>query len=957
MKKFYLIMAFVAASLLTANADSYIYAYQTWQPRTSTPKRGPVAIDPNNPGNVLLLNDQSSKGVCYSGFYYNYKWYAQGMQAGTQSTFEGFYTIDIQTGERTLAGSQGSKMVDMTYDYSTDRVYGVQSGNEYLATLDITTGAVTRVAKFSDGTSDPIYVIALAADLDGQLYAIATNDNFYTVDKTTAKCTLVGSTGIDAAYDQSMAFDYNTGKLYWVNNGDYYLYTIDTATGKATIVGAVKYDSYPSSIGGLMVPYIKVAKGAPDRVIYREAKVSGSDVTLSWRNPTLNAQSEVLTAFDGVKVLRDGAVIATIDAATAGKGADVTYTDEGLTEGLHTYKFIPFNTYGDGGVDTDDLQVNVGADAPGAVENFTAVSGDSEALLSWTKPTMGATGGIFDPASVTGYVIRRLAQGNTTATEIKVAGDASSYADPCSFGRYTYSIAAVNEAGEGIVTTVPQIIVKPADWIIPGQGKVATVETGKKYYFYDAAGPDAYYYNNSNDTITIAPASAGAYVTARFTDFALDTYADTLSIYNGKDVKAPLLGKFTAEAVPVELELVEATNATGALTFVFTSDVMGRDKGWAATIEAVESKSYDLAVTDLKANLYPAVNTEVTYSVSILNKGVNAADGYTVKLVDASGATLAQSAGVKIEPFATATVTVKHTFAEVGEVSVHAYIDYEADLDLTNNTSADLDQRIIPTGSKYVEINAEDPTELYILPTSFMAEEFAGQTIYAASLVNADKGSVIEMISYPIYDCSTTYRNVPMQVWVGETDKDVLSEASIPASQLTKVFDGKVDVKSGDEALVIPTSTKYTYQGGNLVIMTYKRAADTGNYGVTFRGTYGDYTAEHEYSRFDSNYDFPNSSLDLEAFGNGGSTIVPDVAILFEPASGVSDVAADAAAVVKTADGAIVVSGNASQAVAVFSIDGRAVYFADGVTDATIEVAPGAYIVKAGATVVKVILK
>ncbi len=956
MKKLYLILAFATAGMLSANATATIYAYQTWQPQTSSAKRGPVKIDPSNPGDITLLSDQSTKGVCYSGFYYNYKWYAQGMQAGTQSTFEGLYTINQQTGERTLVATQGSKMVDMTYDYSTDKVYGVQSGNEYLATLDIATGAVTRVAKFSDGTDDPLYVIALAADLKGQLYAIATNDNFYSVDKATAVCTLIGSTGINAAYDQTMAFDYNTGTLYWVNNGDYYLYTVDTTTGKATILGALKHGSYPSSIGGLMVPYINVAKGAPDRVTSRKATIDGNSVTLSWTNPAITAQGDALTTLSGVKVLRDGVQIGVVNATTADVAKEVSYVDVNVADGTHVYSLVPFNDKGDGGVDSEGVQVMVGADAPGAVGDFNVVSGDNTALLSWTKPTVGATGGKFDPASITEYIVRRQPQGSAAATEIKVPGDQTTYTDAVTFGRYTYSIAAINSVGEGTVTKAPQLVIKPADWIVMGQGKTAVVENGKKYYFYDAAGPNGYYYNNAKDTITIAPATAGSYITASFTEFALDTYGDSLAIFNGKDVTAPLIGRYTAESVPVELQLVEANNADGALTFVFTSDVMGRDKGWAATIETVERKAYDLAVTGITADLYPRVNSAVTYNVEILNKGTNAADGYKVKILDADSNILAQTAGGKIESMAKAVVQVTYTPDQVGQIVARAYVNYDVDMDLSNNTSDELTQRIIPLGSKFVEVNAATPTQLYILPTSFMSEEFAGQTVYPASRLDAPTGTLVEMISYPLTDCSTTYLNVPIQVWVGETESDNLSTASIPASKLTKVFDGNIDLKAGAESLVIPTTTKYEYKGGNLVIMTYKRAAGTGNYGVTFRGTYGA-TDDPECSRFDSNYDFPDGQLDLESIGSSGSKIMPDVAILFEPNLGVSDITDDSTVKVTTAPGAIIVTGNASQVLGVYGVDGRMVYTSADAADATIQVAPGAYIVKTGATAHKVIVK
>ena len=69
-----------------------------------------------------------------------------------------------------------------------------------------------------------------------------------------------------------------------------------------------------------------------------------------------------------------------------------------------------------------------------------------------------------------------------------------SYTDTPGFGTYTYSIYAVNDMGNGAVSTAAPIIVKPADWIVMTNGE-AIVESGKAYHFYDAAGPNAYYPN------------------------------------------------------------------------------------------------------------------------------------------------------------------------------------------------------------------------------------------------------------------------------------------------------------------------------------------------------------------------------------------------------------------------------------------------------------------------------
>lgn len=959
MKKNYLFLALALAASVAASAQTTIYAYQTWQRGALTPKRGPVKFASNTPDDIQLISDQSAKGVCYSGFYYNYKWYVQGMVAGTQSTFEGLYTIDLTTGERTLVASKGSKLVDMTYDYSTSKVLGIQNGNEYLSSLDIASGEVTRIAKFATDSGSAPYMIALAADKGGTLYGIATNDTLYTIDKTTAKCAPVGYTGVNAAYDQTMGFDYSTGTLYWVNAADATLYTLDTATGKATSLGALAHNGSSSSLGGLMIPYINVNTGTPDRVTNRKASVDGKNVTLEWTNPSIDAQGISLASLTSVKIVRDGQVIATVTTSAASIGKDASYTDANLADGLHSYSIIPVNTNGEGGVETDALQAYVGNDAPGTVSSFKVEPGDNVAILRWEAPTSGQHGGSFDPSGISGYTISRKAEGSTATTTIEINDPTTTQTtDAPGFGRYTYSIAAINAHGTGTALTAGQTLVKPASWIVMGQGSKAEVEDSKTYTFYDYSGT-GYYPNNRRDTITIVPKNPNSYVKAAFTLFSLDIYGDSLKVYYGASTSAPLYGSFSDEDVPAQLESVEASNADGALTFVFYSDAIYRDQGWEATITTVTKKNNDLAATSISANSYPGVGEKETYAVSVMNKGVNTASGYKVQLKDQNGNVLSEADGPALQSMQTATVNLTYIHKSTGTVGVYGHIDFGADDDNTNNDTKTLTLTVVPAGSKMVKIEApqESSSVLYVVPASFMADESISETIYPASRIGISQGNTIEMISYPYSECTHTYKGVKFQVWVGETASDSLSSGIIAANALTKVFDGTVDITAGDASLTFPVTGSYEYKGGNLAIMVYKNAPSTSSEGIVFRGTYGNW-GDAECTRFDSKYEGETGHFDPNTdFGYSGSTIMADVNLLFVPRATAVEPIATPQATVKAMRGAVAVSCNGGAPLAIYTIDGSQVAAYGSVTDTTVNLPAGAYVVKAGAKSVKVIVR
>lgn len=874
----------VATSALFAQTT--IYAYRSFQ--ESNPllcKKGPIKYSSNNPKNTQLIADQTKLGSVYAGAYYNYKWYVQVTQPGTQSTVEGWYTMDLNDGTRTLISTQGSHLAELDYDYSTNTMYGIKNGSENLVKVDMATGTSTSVGYFRTASYEYLYILAMAIDLDGQMYAVGMDDNFYKVDKTNAECTLVGSTGASAAFTQSMTFDHNNHVLYWANNGDYNLYTIDLATGKATSLGKLG-ENGDDSVCGMIIPYINVASGAPDRVTNRKAVADGKNVVLTWTNPSVDAQGNELAELTGVKIYRGTELVATVTANNDNIGKNATYTDANLNDGLYNYRIVAVNSKGEGGADTETLDVYVGMNNPGPVNDFKVTTGDNNAILSWSAPTRGMYGGEYDVNSVTKYIIIRSAGSTSTEIEINDA-KATSYTDTPGFGKYTYSILAVNNMGRGEETKAAPVVVKPSDWILMSTGE-AVVETGKEYKFYDVAGPNSYYPNSQNDTLVIRPAVANAVVKAEFTVFDFDTYADSLIVFNGASAKSPLIGRYSATSVPSDLVEVESTSADGALTFVFFSDVMSRGEGWAANVTATEKLTNDLAAKSLSGNLYPEINVETTFTFNVINKGIENVSGsaYKVKLVDANNSVLAETVGVDVASAQTVELTLSFVPAAVGEMSVTAVIEYSADMNAENDKSVTLVLNVLEAGSKFVEVGQSDE-ELYVVPVSFMSDEAVSQTIYYADEIGV-KDMNLMMISYPFYSATTNYANVPVKVWVTEIDSTSLKVASIPANKMTLVYDGNCPVVAGAESWDIPFNSPYKYSGKNLVVMIYKKAPGTSSQGVTFRGTYGDYNDVNKRSRNASVY-FEDETIDVnENIGYSGGTMVADIKMLFT--KGTSDI-------------------------------------------------------------------
>jgi len=101
--------------------------------------------------------------------------------------------------------------------------------------------------------------------------------------------------------------------------------------------------------------------------------------------------------------------------------------------------------------------------------------------------------------------------------------------------------------------------------------------------FYDSGGQGANYGNNEDFTFTFYPATQGGMIRANFTTFDIENNYDKLYIYNGPNATSPQVNgsPFTGTTSP---GLVTGMNASGALTFRFTSDVSVSKPGWVADI-------------------------------------------------------------------------------------------------------------------------------------------------------------------------------------------------------------------------------------------------------------------------------------------------------------------------------------------------------------------------------------
>lgn len=233
------------------------------------------------------------------------------------------------------------------------------------------------------------------------------------------------------------------------------------------------------------------------------------------------------------------------------------------------FSFVATNT-------TAQVIVAGSASFDAVVEVFDACAGNSLAC------TDGTLAGETETATVTGLTI-----GNTYFVRV-----------------YDYEI------GVPATTTFDICVIDPGAIIIMNNNNDETTCSAQ---FYDSGGSGAGYTNNETFTKTIYPDSPNSLVQVAFNSFATEDGYDGLLIYNGPNTASPLIASglpagFNAATCPANSwyganspGIVTSTDVTGALTFVWTSDVSGTPAGWDATVSCVSS----LLPPDCATNLQP----------------------------------------------------------------------------------------------------------------------------------------------------------------------------------------------------------------------------------------------------------------------------------------------------------------------------------------------------------------
>ncbi|NPA44141.1 MAG: T9SS type A sorting domain-containing protein, partial [Chlorobi bacterium] len=162
-------------------------------------------------------------------------------------------------------------------------------------------------------------------------------------------------------------------------------------------------------------------------------------------------------------------------------------------------------------------------------------------------------------------------------------------------------------------------------------------EVPTTYDFFDMGGPLREHYNREDYIYTIAPTNYVSDLTLSFSSFELEAGYDSLWIYDGANIEAPLIGGYSGNTSP---NIIEASG--GALTIKFHSDGATVKQGWNAkwncNSSSVATNNSEIEIYPNPANQFIKIQSDlIPVSVKIYSlQGKLVATKYNSKYINTS---------------------------------------------------------------------------------------------------------------------------------------------------------------------------------------------------------------------------------------------------------------------------------------------------------------------------------
>lgn len=566
---------------------------------------------------------------------------------------------------------------------------------------------------------------------------------------------------------------------------------------------------------------------------------------LEWYNPTLSKKGEPLDVLTEVQITKDGELAETLrDNITPGE--KMSWTDPEPTAGVHKYKVVVCNSTGES--EPAEVSTFIGIDDPGTPQNLVMDYDPDGGIitLDWEEPAFGRRGGWFDKAGLSYRVVRqpgsKLLANNLTNLYFEDE-------DLDEYGNYIYEVTTRTNAGLG-GTAITNGVVVGTHATLPIREGWENEDTYPAWEIVDnnadghTLGVRHAFGHDSNSAI------GWDYLT---TEVEVDEslYSAPVLLEKGKKYRASLwmisniyglfsfdltYGKAKTRSAQNNIILSHADVTTGGEYAQESKEFSVSETGtyyfslwvhdcshhllWFDDIRIEEVVDKNLEATSIRNfNNAPTEGDKITTGVTYSNYGTARSSSFKVQLIDNDNNVLGEQTISR--PLATGsagTANIEWTVPNApGRFAVRGRVVMEGDKCEADNTTLPFYINIVEKGKRAITIG--EGSNFGKAPFDYYAYNFT-ETIYPAEEFGNLAGEIYSMAFKVQFGMEKDFPAVPFRVYLCHTSENNLFKGWIPADyQMTKVFDGTLDLMRGMNEVVIPFDTPFSYNGGNLCVL------------------------------------------------------------------------------------------------------------------------------------------
>ena len=242
-----------------------------------------------------------------------------------------------------------------------------------------------------------------------------------------------------------------------------------------------------------------------------------------------------------------------------------------------------------------------------------------------------------------------------------------------------------------------------------------------------------------------------------------------------------------------------------------------------------QAPQHEVHAGSVSGNPLPVAQKEHTYTLNVLNTGVEPFDDYTVKLMKGEGDEIASLPGSSVA----FGESVDYEFQWVpneqnaGKTQLWGLVEWEDDDGVSESATQPLDVFVLESYLATNFIGTDDVVSPHYIqqPFDFQANNSMSQTIYYPREMSLLGGEITHVVYFNHFDHA---QEKEIKIYMGTTEKEHLFDGYISTQDHQLVFEGSLLFPGGSNPIVIALDEPFLYEGGdkNLVVTNHAPVDD-----------------------------------------------------------------------------------------------------------------------------------